>query len=95
MPQSLSLVIVHLIFSTKDREPWIKPEMRPRLHASGSLILKIQDDYISAMDASVDYRIAPHFNVKVRRLFAESGGCPCQTHGDDQALKLQPQGAPS
>jgi putative transposase len=33
MPQSLSLVIVHLIFSTKDREPWIKPDMRPRLHA--------------------------------------------------------------
>ena len=33
MPQSLSLVIVHLVFSTKDREPWIEPAMRPRLHA--------------------------------------------------------------
>ena len=33
MPQSLSLVIVHLVFSTKDREPWIPPEMMPRLHA--------------------------------------------------------------
>jgi len=33
MPQSLNLVIVHLVFSTKDREPWIEPEMRPRLHA--------------------------------------------------------------
>lgn len=33
MPQSLSLVIVHVVFSTKDREPWIAPEMRPRLHA--------------------------------------------------------------
>ena len=33
MPQSLSLVIVHLVFSTKDREPWITREMRPRLHA--------------------------------------------------------------
>jgi REP element-mobilizing transposase RayT len=33
MPQSLSLVIVHVIFSTKDREPWIDPSMRPRLHA--------------------------------------------------------------
>ena len=33
MPQSLSLVIVHLVFSTKDRVPFIQPEMRPRLHA--------------------------------------------------------------
>jgi putative transposase len=33
MPQSLSLVIVHLLFSTKDREPWIETAMRPRLHA--------------------------------------------------------------
>jgi putative transposase len=33
MPQSLSLVIVHLIFSTKDRAALIPPEMGPRLHA--------------------------------------------------------------
>ena len=33
MPQSLSLVIVHLIFSTKDRHPFLEPDMRPRLHA--------------------------------------------------------------
>jgi len=33
MPQSLSKVLVHLIFSTKHREPLIVPEVRPRLHA--------------------------------------------------------------
>ena len=33
MPQSLSKVLVHLIFSTKHREPLIGPEVRPRLHA--------------------------------------------------------------
>ena len=33
MPQSLSKVLVHLIFSTKHREPLINPEIRPRLHA--------------------------------------------------------------
>ena len=33
MPQSLSKVLVHLIFSTKQREPLIPPEIRPRLHA--------------------------------------------------------------
>lgn len=33
MPQSLSQVIVHLVFSTKNREPWLDPSLRPRLHA--------------------------------------------------------------
>ena len=33
MPQSLSKVIVHVIFSTKDREPWLDSEVRPRMHA--------------------------------------------------------------
>jgi putative transposase len=33
MPQSLSLVVLHIIFSTKDRRPLLDPAMRPRLHA--------------------------------------------------------------
>jgi len=33
MPQSLSKVIVHVIFSTKDREPWLGSEVRARMHA--------------------------------------------------------------
>jgi len=33
MSQSLSKVLVHLIFSTKCREPLIRPEIRARLHA--------------------------------------------------------------
>ncbi len=32
MPQSLSKVLVHLIFSTKYREPLIGSDIRPRLH---------------------------------------------------------------
>jgi putative transposase len=32
MPQSLSKVI-HCIFSTKDRHPWLKVDIRPRVHA--------------------------------------------------------------
>ena len=32
MPQSHSHVILHIIFSTKNREPWIDRELRPRLH---------------------------------------------------------------
>lgn len=33
MSQSLAKILVHLIFSTKHREPLILPEIRPRLHA--------------------------------------------------------------
>jgi REP element-mobilizing transposase RayT len=33
MPQSLSRVIIHIIFSTKDRNPWLDAEVRPRMHA--------------------------------------------------------------
>jgi REP element-mobilizing transposase RayT len=31
--QSLSLVLIHVVFSTKDREPWFAADTRPRLHA--------------------------------------------------------------
>src|SRR5436309_2863995 len=33
MPQSLSKVIVHIIFSTKNRESWLESRVRPRVHA--------------------------------------------------------------
>ena len=29
MPQSLSKVIIHIIFSTKDREAWLDRDVRP------------------------------------------------------------------
>jgi len=33
MPQSLSKVILHIIFSTKNREPWLDSDTRPGMHA--------------------------------------------------------------
>ena len=33
MPQSLSNVILHIIFSAKNREPWLDSAIRPRMHA--------------------------------------------------------------
>jgi len=43
MPQSLSRVILHIIFSTKDREPWLDREVRPRMHAYLSTICRDLD----------------------------------------------------
>jgi REP element-mobilizing transposase RayT len=33
MPQSLAQVLVHLVFSTKDRKPWLGNDIRDELHA--------------------------------------------------------------
>jgi len=33
MAQSLSMILLHLVFSTKNRERWIDDAMRPGLHA--------------------------------------------------------------
>ena len=33
MAQSLSKVLPHIIFSTKNREPWLDSNVRPRMHA--------------------------------------------------------------
>jgi putative transposase len=33
MPQSLSAVLLHIIFSTKNREPWLDRDLRARMHA--------------------------------------------------------------
>jgi REP element-mobilizing transposase RayT len=33
VPQSLSKVILHIVFSTKNREPWLDSNLRPRMHA--------------------------------------------------------------
>lgn len=33
MPQSLGQILVHLVFSTKNRHPWLKAALRPGLYA--------------------------------------------------------------
>ena len=40
MPQSLANILVHVIFSTKDRRPLIDDAIRPRLHGYMAGILK-------------------------------------------------------
>ena len=33
MPQSLSNILIHLIWSTRDRHPWLEPSIRDKTHA--------------------------------------------------------------
>ncbi len=61
MPQSLSMVIVHIVFSTKDRFPCLRPSVRSRLHAYQATV---------ARDARCEaYRVggtADHVHLAVR-----------------------------
>ncbi|OIO91896.1 MAG: transposase [Armatimonadetes bacterium CG2_30_59_28] len=40
MPQSLFCNFVHIVFSTKSRQPFLTPEVRPRMHAYMAGILR-------------------------------------------------------
>jgi putative transposase len=43
MPQSLTKLYVHLIFSTKNREPFLDPAIRPRVHAYLATVIRNLD----------------------------------------------------
>ena len=40
MPQSLHVLNTHIVFSTKERRPWLKPEIRPRVWAYMATVLR-------------------------------------------------------
>lgn len=49
MPQSLSNILIHLVFSTKDRQPWIVDDWRDELHGYiGGIIRRHGSDLIAA-----------------------------------------------
>lgn len=43
MPQSLANILIHLIFSTKERYPFLTPDIRPALQAYAATVLKGSD----------------------------------------------------
>jgi REP element-mobilizing transposase RayT len=40
MPQSLHVLATHIVFSTKERRPWLKPNVRPRAWAYMATVLR-------------------------------------------------------
>ena len=55
MPQSLSSVLVHLVFSTKHREPFITEEVEPDLHKYLATIFKACDSPALLVGGEVDH----------------------------------------
>ena len=56
MPQSFASVVVHLIFATKGRHPWLKdPATRRELYAYMATILKALDSTPIAINGTADH----------------------------------------
>jgi REP element-mobilizing transposase RayT len=55
MPQSISSILVHLIFSTKNREPFITPAIEPELHPYMASIFRALKSPSLAIDGASDH----------------------------------------
>ena len=55
MPQSLSSILIHLIFSTKHREPFISPEIEKELHPYMAKIFRALKSPALAIDGTRDH----------------------------------------
>jgi REP element-mobilizing transposase RayT len=55
MPQSLSSVLIHLVFSTKNREPFITPPVEGELHPYMATIFREHDSPSLIIDGTTDH----------------------------------------
>jgi REP element-mobilizing transposase RayT len=55
MPQSLASVLVHLVFSTKHRQPLIGPDVEGALHAYLATVLREMDSPAIAINGTEDH----------------------------------------
>ncbi len=55
MPQSLSSILIHLIFSTKNRQPFIKPAIESELHPYMASIFRDHQSPSLAIDGTSDH----------------------------------------
>ena len=55
MPQSLSSILIHLVFSTKNREPFITPVIESELHPYMATILRDHNSPSLVIDGTMDH----------------------------------------
>lgn len=55
MPQSLSQVILHIVFSTKDREPFIRAEVEQELYAYLAKIAQANQTHVFLIGGVPDH----------------------------------------
>lgn len=69
MPQSLSNVIIHLVFSTKDRAPLIDAAIEPRLHAYLATAIRDTKSECYRVGGVLDH---VHFAIRLARTVSQS-----------------------
>jgi REP element-mobilizing transposase RayT len=55
VPQSLASILVHLVFSTKNREPFLTPEIETELHPYMATVLRVVDSPSLTMNGTADH----------------------------------------
>ena len=55
MSQSLSLLLVHLVFSTKDRRPWLNDTIRPEMHGYLASVAGSGENYCFRVGGMADH----------------------------------------
>src|SRR5581483_1141630 len=70
MPQSLARVLVHLVFSTKNRAPVLAPEVRAELHPYLAAVLA-NDDCPSLQVGGVEDHVHLLFSLSRTRTIAQ------------------------
>jgi REP element-mobilizing transposase RayT len=69
MPQSLSQVILHVVFSTKDRHPWLDLTIRPRMHAYLATLCRDCDCPTYRVGGAVDH---VHIATRLARTLSQA-----------------------
>jgi putative transposase len=69
MPQSLSQVILHVVFSTKDRRPWLDTGISERMHAYLATIVRDRDCEAYRVGGASDH---VHLAIRLGRTISQS-----------------------
>jgi putative transposase len=69
MPQSLTKLYAHLIFSTKNRQPFLDESIRPRVHAYLATVIRSLDSPWVVVGG-----VADHVHIPIRLRQTSSAG---------------------
>ena len=69
MPQSLSQVVVHIVFSTKDRQKWLDAPISPRMHAYLATVCRDHDCEAYRVGGVADH---VHLAVRLGRTISQA-----------------------
>ena len=80
MPQSVATVLVHIVYSTKNRRPWLKgPQTRSKLYAyrTGYGIFSVSPSKIDQVKRYIERQEEHHRRMSFQEEFREK----CRGHG--------------